>query len=147
MSSTAGNILTVRFAYHHFHTEGKLVNTIDALKFIDADHVCLGLTGTVIDHPPLEDRLRRTHTVVHKLRRQGYTCDLAMPGLTDSDLSDPGARQRMQSLYSQAARIPGGTIWVDDSSGNHHRRVSRRAGVTQSDISFITVGSSIQGRG
>ncbi|MFC1783709.1 hypothetical protein ACFL02_09020, partial [Planctomycetota bacterium] len=126
MSSTLTNILTLRFAYHHFHTEGKLVNTIDALKSIDADHVCLSLTGNVFDQSNLEDRLKRTLTVVHKLRRQGFSCDLVMPSLTDSDPAKSDAKSLLRSVYSQAAQIPVRTIWVDDSHVKFHRGLNRR---------------------
>ena len=126
MSSSAANMFTLRFSYLHFHTDGKLVNTVDALKAIDSTHVCLSLTDKIVDLPDISDQLKRTLSVVHKLRRQGITSELVLPAYTDMDLTDAKVKLALKAIFSQSGRLAIPTIWVDDSRGNHHKKVHRR---------------------
>ena len=95
MSSSAANMFTLRFSYLHFHTDGKLVNTVDAVKAIDSRHVCLSLTDNILDLPDISEQLKRTRSVVHKLRRQGITSELVIPAYTDMDFSAFGGADDM----------------------------------------------------
>ena len=119
-------MFTLRFSYQHFHTDGKLINTVEALKAIDSRHVCLSLTDKIVDLPDISEQLQRTQSVVHKLRRQGITSDLAIPAYTELDLTEAKVKLGLKAIYSQTAHLAVQTIWVDDSRGRHHHQVDRR---------------------
>ena len=126
MSSSVANLITLRFSYQHFHTDGKLVNTVDALTAIGSRHVCLSLTDNFEGLPDITEQLKRTQAVIHKLRRQGITSDLVLPSYTDMDLSVAKVKLGLKDIFRQASRLAVQTIWLDDSRGNHHKGVNRR---------------------
>ncbi|MCP4708969.1 MAG: hypothetical protein GY869_10115 [Planctomycetes bacterium] len=126
MSSFVANMFTLRFSYLHFHTDGKLVNMVDALKTINSTHACLSLTDKMVDLPEISDQLKRTRSVIHKLRRQGITSDLVIPAYTDLDLSDAKVKLALKAIISHSSRLAVQTIWLDDSRKNHHKKVNRR---------------------
>ena len=112
-------ILTHRFAYNHFQTDGKLENLFEALDQVKAKTVCLCLSdpaadGVVLDKQASSERLERVERVIRRFRRRGIKVDLALPGL----LTGPAggmSKTQLARLYADAAQMGPATIWVDET--------------------------------
>ncbi|MBN2376952.1 MAG: hypothetical protein JXD22_11150 [Sedimentisphaerales bacterium] len=125
MTSSPAVTATLRFSYQHFETEGKLVNTIEALEQIKAKRVCLGLSNGPLDPAAanlelFQSRLERVRKVIAKLRRRSIQTELVLPSLTEMNPKSSDAQQLLKSLYSLAPQTKAAVIWIDDAAKSHH---------------------------
>jgi len=131
MTSSPAGTAILRFSYQHFDTEGKLVNTIEALEQIKAKRVCLGLSNGPLDPAVLswelfQPRLERVRTVIAKLRHRSIQTELVLPSLTEMNPKSSDAQKMLKSLYSHAVQTKAAIIWIDDAAKSHHRNFSTR---------------------
>ena len=129
MTSSPAGTATLRFSYQHFDTEGKLVNTLEALEQIKAKRVCLGLSNGPLDPATaslelFQPRLERVRTVIAKLRHRSIQTELVLPSLTEMNPKSSDAQQLLKSLYSHAPQTKAAVIWIDDAAKSHHRNFS-----------------------
>jgi len=121
----------LRYEYRHFQTDGKLENVYEALDEVEAERVCLSVASEILDGPMLDKeklskRMERVNTVVKKMNRRGYACELILAGPGGKRLDNNSYKQYIRKLYSLAGQVKAKVVWVDDSEASHRKKISRR---------------------